>query len=411
MKIVLTGMSGFRNRGVEALADAAMTEMRELWPHARFTLITMDPAYDASRNSQDVLVLRDSPSFFKQKRMHRGMLAAVAPRSKLENVNKILNELRSAELVVASGGDIFSSDYGTGLLRRQLGLLDEAQRAGRKTVFLAHSIGPFKTDSEIALIRPVLQASSLVTVRESFTLRYLVDKVGIAPERVILTSDVAFALQPSDPQRAARISALVGLPAGAPFIALGPSEGITSFSDVQNRAAHDNAWVHTVQHFLDTTDRHIVLVPHVQDANLANDDSQIAFRVLDRMRFPARVHMAAGPFSARDYKALISGAEFFAGERMHACIAALSTLVPSLVIGYSVKARGIMNDVFEGESQDWSIVSVADFVGHPDRATLLSNAWNHRQVQRQALERRIPVIKERAALNFKLLKALCAGDV
>ncbi|KQP17914.1 polysaccharide pyruvyl transferase family protein [Pseudorhodoferax sp. Leaf267] len=406
MKIVITGISGYRNRGVEALGETAITEMRALWPNAAFTVVTTDPVYDASRNSKDVRVLRDSPGFFRQSRMRRNVLEALAPRKRLSHAHAVLAAIREADLVVASGGDVFSSEYGTGLLRRQLGLLDAAQSAGRKTAFLAHSIGPFKTDAEIALIKPVLQASSLITVRESFTRSYVVDKIGISAEQVLLTSDVAFLLPPNEAERARRIAALIGLPAGVPYVALGPSEGITLFSDARDRARHDTAWIETVQHFLETTDRHVVLIPHVQDANLFNDDAQIAFRLAERLNFPERLHIAAGPLSARDYKSLVAGADFFAGERMHACIAALSSIVPCLVISYSVKARGIVNDILEDHAHDGVVLSVADFVSHPDRGTLLSTAWERRDALRLILAQRIPVIAKRARSNFDALRAL-----
>lgn len=39
----------------------------------------------------------------------------------------------------------------------------------------------------------------------------------------------------------------------------------------------------------------------------------------------------------------------FIGARTHATIAAYSSLVPTLVVGYSVKARGIARDLFGTE--------------------------------------------------------------
>ena len=45
-------------------------------------------------------------------------------------------------------------------------------------------------------------------------------------------------------------------------------------------------------------------------------------------------------------KGYISRCRFFIGARTHATIAAYSTNVPTLVIGYSVKAKGIAKDIF-----------------------------------------------------------------
>ena len=45
-------------------------------------------------------------------------------------------------------------------------------------------------------------------------------------------------------------------------------------------------------------------------------------------------------------KYLISKCKMFIGARTHATIAAYSTCVPTLVVGYSVKAKGIAKDIF-----------------------------------------------------------------
>ena len=45
-------------------------------------------------------------------------------------------------------------------------------------------------------------------------------------------------------------------------------------------------------------------------------------------------------------KAYISKCRFFIGARTHATIAAYSTCVPTLVVGYSVKSKGIAKDIF-----------------------------------------------------------------
>ena len=53
--------------------------------------------------------------------------------------------------------------------------------------------------------------------------------------------------------------------------------------------------------------------------------------------------------SCTELKYLISNCRFFLGARTHATIAAYSTGVPTLVLGYSVKSRGIARDLFGTE--------------------------------------------------------------
>ena len=47
-----------------------------------------------------------------------------------------------------------------------------------------------------------------------------------------------------------------------------------------------------------------------------------------------------------ELKGYIAACDLFIGARTHATIAAYSSHVPTLVVGYSVKARGIAQDLF-----------------------------------------------------------------
>ena len=53
-----------------------------------------------------------------------------------------------------------------------------------------------------------------------------------------------------------------------------------------------------------------------------------------------------GDYNCTQLKAYISKCRFFIGARTHVTIAAYSTCVPTLVVGYSVKSKGIAKDIF-----------------------------------------------------------------
>ena len=53
-------------------------------------------------------------------------------------------------------------------------------------------------------------------------------------------------------------------------------------------------------------------------------------------------------------KYIISKCEFFVGARTHATIAAYSSCVPTLVLGYSIKSLGIAKDLF-GSYEDYVV--------------------------------------------------------
>ncbi len=82
-------------------------------------------------------------------------------------------QFREASVVIASGGDVFSSDYGIDFLKVQLRPLKLALEAGTPVVFLAQSIGPFKTNEEAQVWLDVAQSSKLVTIREVLSYNYV----------------------------------------------------------------------------------------------------------------------------------------------------------------------------------------------------------------------------------------------
>ena len=59
-----------------------------------------------------------------------------------------------------------------------------------------------------------------------------------------------------------------------------------------------------------------------------------------------------GDANAEQLKGVISKCRFMVAARTHASIAAYSTCVPTLVVGYSVKAKGIAKDIF-GSYEDY----------------------------------------------------------
>jgi polysaccharide pyruvyl transferase WcaK-like protein len=62
-----------------------------------------------------------------------------------------------------------------------------------------------------------------------------------------------------------------------------------------------------------------------------------------------QVRLLPGGLSAGQLKGAIARCRFFVGARTHSTIAAFSSGVPTIAIGYSQKARGICRDLFDNE--------------------------------------------------------------
>ena len=178
--VALAGVTGVRNRGVQALVDTTLRQIELHWPGVRLSVLSGDADYDRAALPRAVDVVSDGGRFFAlPKELRLPLTAALHARALVRGTSGAMLEARNAiehsDVVIISGGDIFGSDYGIGFLRQQVATIRFAQSRGKSTVFLAHSIGPFANGDEVALVRPVLERSSLITVRESLTRSYLVD--------------------------------------------------------------------------------------------------------------------------------------------------------------------------------------------------------------------------------------------
>lgn len=98
-----------------------------------------------------------------------------------------------------------------------------------------------------------------------------------------------------------------------------------------------------IKHIIDKTDLQIALIPHVVEEG--NDDREPLDKLYKEFESTNRVVMI-DDCNAMELKGYISRCRYFIGARTHATIAAYSTCVPTLVVGYSIKARGIAKDIF-----------------------------------------------------------------
>lgn len=101
-----------------------------------------------------------------------------------------------------------------------------------------------------------------------------------------------------------------------------------------------------IRYIIERTDMQIALVPHVVWEK--NDDRKPIRELYEAFRDTGRV-VEIGDGSCEELKGYISRCRLFVGARTHATIAAYSSCIPTLVVGYSVKARGIARDLFGTE--------------------------------------------------------------
>ena len=150
-------------------------------------------------------------------------------------------------------------------------------------------------------------------------------------------------------------------------------------------------YISLIQHIIDTTDMQIALIPHVVWKN--NDDRKPLKELYEYFKDTKRVIMIKD-CNSEELKGYISRCRMFIGARTHATIAAYSTCVPTLVIGYSVKAKGIAKDIF-GTYENY-VLPVQALSNKDDLINAFEWMKNHEDEMRTHLENFMPSYKEKA---------------
>ena len=236
----------------------------------------------------------------------------------------IVEDSKSATSFLSIGGDnyCYGPPYYMYLVNKMLD--DECV----KRVLWGASIEPKAIDERML---SDLKGYYRICVRESLTYNALLAK-GL--KQTFLLPDPAFVLNRKD----------LPLPDG--FVE-GNTVGINVSPMIIDSEIHRGIvmrnYVMLVRYIIEKTDMQVALIPHVVWSY--NDDRIPLRQIYDVFKNTRRVVMI-DDHSAEELKGYIARCRFMVVARTHASIAAYSTQVPTLVVGYSVKARGIAKDIF-----------------------------------------------------------------
>ena len=242
---------------------------------------------------------------------------------------KVLGKNR-APLYLSTGGDMYCYE-----LSKKEAIVANSTfcRAGAKTILWGCSLEPeLLQDAEVI---EDMKRYALITPRESITEQAL-HQAGIT-ENVRLYPDPAFALEPEKidlPKRFA-VGRTIGINVSPMIVRHEKIKGITM-----------NNYRRLIDHILQNTDDCVALIPHVM---WNYNDDRLTLKELYRGYEADKRVMIFPDMSCQKLKYIISRCRAFIGARTHATIAAYSSCIPTLVVGYSVKARGIARDLFGSE--------------------------------------------------------------
>lgn len=205
-----------------------------------------------------------------------------------------------------------------------------ARKRGAKTILWGCSVEPKAISDKMKMD---LEKYDRIVARESLSYNAL-KKIN---QKTVLYPDPAFTLKA---EKAVWPSGL----GNRPYIGINLSPLVCKSEKIDGITMQNYECL--IERILEETNYDLAFIPHVvkKDSN----DREILKDLYTRYQKTGRVYLVEDQ-SCTQLKEIISKCHIFIGARTHATIAAYSTCVPTLVLGYSIKARGIAKDLFGTE--------------------------------------------------------------
>lgn len=245
------------------------------------------------------------------------------PMDKLEYRNAF-NKIKKGDIALSIGGDNYCYEN----VERYIMLHDLALERGAKTILWGCSVEPELIENH--KIAKDLSRYSLIVARESISY----DALKKVNANTVLVPDPAFSLKykNTDLSSTYKERKIVGINISPMVQEQETVPGIT----MKN-------YQKLIDYIINSTDMEVLLIPHVVWDK--NDDRESLYNLYDIYKNSNRVHIVEDQNCIK-LKEIISCCSFFIGARTHSTIAAYSTGIPTIVVGYSVKAKGIARDLF-----------------------------------------------------------------
>lgn len=296
--------------------------------------------------------------------------------------SNLISSTNKSDICLSIGGDNYCYP-GTDVLAA---INRNIKKKGAKTVLWGCSVEPSLMKNKS--IKADLKSFDLITARESISYEAL-KEINC---NVVLVSDPAFTLPKIDlplPNEW-KEGKMIGINASPLIIENG-----------KNAETVYEAYKLLIEYIIKETEYNVALIPHVMADG--NNDYEVLKKLYNDTEDKDRLVLIED-HNCMELKGYISRCAFFIGARTHATIAAYSTCVPTLVLGYSVKSRGIAKDLF-GDYQNY-VLPVQDM--NNSRELLDSFKWimKHEIYIRNHLRKVMPDYISKAYLAKDALEKL-----
>ncbi len=328
MKYFLFNHVGSLNHGCEAIVRGTVNIVSNADSNSSFVLSSFAPETDKGIEDVEVRAFATRQltsaekliSAFNVKLLHSEEYALKKMYS------DIIAQAQDCDICLSVGGDTYcyGDNHGIQVLTKEL------KKSGKKVFLWGASIGEEDlTDEKLQSMRDF----DAIFARESLTYDLLKNKN--ANDNIYIYPDPAFCMERDEVEPIEGFTKENTLGFNVSPLVEGYNPEITEISKA------------FIKYVLENTTLKVLLIPHVVEPG--NNDYDYMVKFYDEFSQSGRVAILPPDLNAKQYKGYIAHTRFFIGARTHATIAAYSSGVPTAVLGYSVKSRGLAKDLFGEE--------------------------------------------------------------
>lgn len=388
-KILLYQHQSSYNHGCEALVYSISQQIKSIYPDSEIHVTSFFKSHDDAFEfpyvdsfvSNDMWLKRFSYPWLVHQ-LDKRTFNSKWLQEKVMYCKPCYQEAQWADVCIAIGGDTYCYNKG----KEHWPLERKIKKLGKKMMLWGCSIEPGDIPGEM---KEHLDLFDVITARDPYTYDALI--ANNVQAHVVRCADPAFLLEPCPCE----------LPSAWDT---GNTIGLNFSPMVMGQLTDKNkvrdGFEALIKHILITGNEKIALISHVRLP--FSDDSAELLPLYERYKSTGRVMLIDDiNLNARQLKYIISQCKLFIGARTHATIAAYSTGVPTLAIGYSIKARGIAQDLFGTEvGMTVPIKSLTD-------AQSLIKAYDSLHERRKEISQRLtetmPTYKQKALISSQAL--------
>jgi len=350
MKLLLVGNHTCGNRGdgailrglLEGIADYDPTielDVLSRFPTASSYLLGRPVRIDPTDSVRKALGAASFGQKFRDRLLTAALLGRLqgGPASHWVHVPQQLSDfvegMRGYDAVVQVGGSFFVDLYASS----QYDLLICAALAGRPTLMLGHSLGPFEKPNFRRTSQLVLPRVDRIYVREAESLEHV--RRARIPIDPLPGADTAWLVRPRSaspvPERGGRPVVAVTFRELAPFderLGVDQESYERAFAAALDVLIRDG---HRVRAFSTCTGI----------GGYPKDDRMVALRVRAQSAFPEHFEVEMRELNDVELGEELSGCELTIGTRLHSAIISMNFGTPAIAIAYEHKSRGLLRQM------------------------------------------------------------------